>query len=44
VDFSAWLEVFLKNSWHIFDTRHTISRCGRALIASGRKRHLQCLN
>ena len=43
VDFAAWLEVFLENSWHIFDTRHTISRCGWVLIARGLKRHLQRL-
>ena len=36
VDFSAWFEVFLENSWHIFDARHNIPRCGRVLIARGR--------
>ena len=44
MDFAAWLEVFLENSWHIFDTRHTISSCGRVLNTRGRKRHLQGLN
>lgn len=36
VDFSAWIEVFLEDRWHVFDARHNIPRCGRVLIGRGR--------
>jgi transglutaminase-like putative cysteine protease len=36
MDFAAWMEVYLGNSWHIFDPRNNMSRIGRVLIARGR--------
>ena len=35
-DFSAWIEVFLGNRWHIYDPRNNDPRIGRILIARGR--------
>ncbi len=36
MDFAAWMEVYLGNSWHIFDPRNNMPRIGRVLIARGR--------
>ena len=36
MDFHAWFEVYLGDSWHTFDARHNTPRTGRVLIASGR--------
>jgi len=36
MDFSAWFEVYLGDSWHTFDARHNIPRVGRILMAVGR--------
>jgi transglutaminase-like putative cysteine protease len=36
MDFSAWFEVYLGDSWHAFDARHNIPRIGRILMAVGR--------
>jgi transglutaminase-like putative cysteine protease len=36
MDFSAWFEVFLNNSWHTVDARHNQPRIGRILMARGR--------
>lgn len=35
-DFSAWMEVYLENRWHVFDPRNLTPRVGRILIARGR--------
>lgn len=35
-DFSAWIEVFLGNRWHMYDPRNNDPRIGRILIARGR--------
>jgi transglutaminase-like putative cysteine protease len=36
MDFSAWFEVYLENSWWAFDARHNRPRIGRVLMAVGR--------
>jgi transglutaminase-like putative cysteine protease len=36
MDFSAWFEVYLGGTWHIFDARNNIPRIGRVLIGRGR--------
>jgi transglutaminase-like putative cysteine protease len=36
MDFHAWFEVYLGNSWHAYDARHRIPRTGRILMAVGR--------
>jgi transglutaminase-like putative cysteine protease len=36
MDFSAWFEVFLDNTWYTFDARHNQPRIGRVLMARGR--------
>ena len=36
MDFSAWFEVYLGDSWWTLDARHNIPRIGRVLIAVGR--------
>jgi transglutaminase-like putative cysteine protease len=36
MDFSAWFEVYLSNSWHTFDARHNKPRIGRIVMAYGR--------
>ena len=36
MDFSAWFEVFLGESWYTFDARHNVPRIGRILMARGR--------
>ena len=36
MDFSAWFEVFLGESWHTFDARHNTPRIGRVVMARGR--------
>ncbi|HSG66663.1 MAG TPA: transglutaminase family protein [Gammaproteobacteria bacterium] len=36
MDFSAWFEAYLGNSWYTFDARHNIPRVGRVLMARGR--------
>jgi transglutaminase-like putative cysteine protease len=36
MDFSAWFEVYLENSWWTFDARHATPRIGRVLMAVGR--------
>jgi transglutaminase-like putative cysteine protease len=36
MDFSAWFEVFLGDSWHTFDARHNRPRIGRIVMARGR--------
>jgi transglutaminase-like putative cysteine protease len=36
MDFAAWIEVYLDNSWHTFDPRNNVPRIGRVLIARGR--------
>jgi transglutaminase-like putative cysteine protease len=36
MDFSAWFEVYLENSWWAFDARHNQPRIGRILMAVGR--------
>jgi transglutaminase-like putative cysteine protease len=36
MDFSAWLEVYLGDSWHVFDARNNTPRIGRVLMARGR--------
>jgi transglutaminase-like putative cysteine protease len=36
MDFAAWFEVYLDNSWHTFDARNNVPRIGRVLIARGR--------
>ena len=36
MDFAAWFEVFLDDSWHCFDARNNIPRIGRILMARGR--------
>ncbi len=36
MDFSAWFEVYLDDSWWTFDARHNAPRIGRILIARGR--------
>jgi transglutaminase-like putative cysteine protease len=36
MDFAAWFEAYLGNSWHVFDPRNNMPRIGRVLIARGR--------
>ena len=36
MDFSAWFDVYLGDSWHTFDARHNKQRAGRLLMARGR--------
>jgi len=36
MDFSAWFEVYLGDSWHVFDARNNTPRIGRVLMARGR--------
>jgi transglutaminase-like putative cysteine protease len=36
MDFSAWFEVYLGDSWYTFDARHNRPRVGRILMARGR--------
>jgi transglutaminase-like putative cysteine protease len=36
MDFSAWFEVYLGESWYTFDARHNTPRAGRIVIARGR--------
>ncbi len=36
MDFSAWMEVWLGDRWHVFDPRHDARRIGRILMAAGR--------
>jgi transglutaminase-like putative cysteine protease len=36
MDFSAWFEVYLDQSWWTFDARHNVPRLGRILMATGR--------
>ncbi|MDR3505080.1 MAG: transglutaminase family protein [Acidocella sp.] len=36
MDFSAWIEVWLDNAWHVFDPRNNIQRIGRITVARGR--------
>jgi transglutaminase-like putative cysteine protease len=36
MDFSAWMEVYLSNKWHIFDVRHNARRIGHLAMAYGR--------
>jgi transglutaminase-like putative cysteine protease len=36
MDFSAWFEVYLGNTWHTMDARHNVPRVGRVLMARGR--------
>jgi transglutaminase-like putative cysteine protease len=36
MDFSAWFEVYLDDTWWTFDARHNTRRIGRILIARGR--------
>ncbi len=36
MDFSAWFEAYLADTWYIFDARHNTPRIGRVLMARGR--------
>ena len=36
MDFSAWFEAYLDDTWYAFDARHNVPRIGRVLIARGR--------
>jgi len=36
MDFSAWFEVYLGDTWHTMDARHNVPRVGRVLMARGR--------
>jgi len=36
MDFSAWMEVYLKNRWFTFDPRNNVPRIGRVVVARGR--------
>jgi len=36
MDFSAWFEVYLGDTWHTMDARHNVARVGRVLMARGR--------
>ncbi|MCC0056556.1 MAG: transglutaminase family protein [Rhodobiaceae bacterium] len=36
MDFSAWIEVYLENSWYTFDPRNNTPRIGRIVVARGR--------
>jgi transglutaminase-like putative cysteine protease len=36
MDFAGWMEVYLGDTWHVFDPRNNQRRVGRVLIARGR--------
>jgi transglutaminase-like putative cysteine protease len=36
MDFSAWFEVYLDETWYTLDARHNVPRVGRVLMARGR--------
>jgi transglutaminase-like putative cysteine protease len=36
MDFSAWFEAYLENTWYAMDARHNVPRVGRVLMARGR--------
>jgi transglutaminase-like putative cysteine protease len=36
MDFSAWFEVYLDDTWYTMDARHNVPRVGRVLMARGR--------
>jgi transglutaminase-like putative cysteine protease len=36
MDFAAWFEVYLDDTWHTFDARNNVPRIGRVLVARGR--------
>lgn len=36
MDFSAWIEAYIGDGWHVFDPRNQTPRIGRILIARGR--------
>lgn len=36
MDFAAWFEVYLDDTWHCFDARNNTPRIGRILMARGR--------
>lgn len=36
MDFSAWMEAYLGDRWHVVDARHNTPRVGRVLMARGR--------
>ncbi len=36
MDFSAWFEVYLGDTWYTMDARHNVPRVGRVLMARGR--------
>lgn len=36
MDFSAWIEAYIGDGWHVFDARNQTPRIGRILIARGR--------
>ncbi len=36
MDFSAWFEAYLSNTWYTFDARHNHPRIGRIVMAQGR--------
>jgi transglutaminase-like putative cysteine protease len=36
MDFHAWFEAFLGDSWYTFDARHNVPRVGRVFIGRGR--------
>ena len=36
MDFAGWMEVYLGDTWHVFDPRNNQRRIGRILIARGR--------
>jgi transglutaminase-like putative cysteine protease len=36
MDFAAWLEAYVGDTWHTLDARHNQPRIGRQLIARGR--------
>jgi transglutaminase-like putative cysteine protease len=36
MDFAAWFEAYLGDSWYTFDPRNNVPRRGRILIAQGR--------
>ena len=36
MDFAAWFEAYLDDTWHVFDPRNNVPRIGRVLMARGR--------
>ncbi|MEX0404864.1 transglutaminase family protein [Aquibium sp. LZ166] len=36
MDFSAWIEVYLDDTWYTFDPRNNVPRIGRIVVARGR--------